>query len=210
MAGRSNSRPGKPHVRNGEQKRARIATEAARIMAEEGVRDYQMAKRKAVARLDMEEPRHLPTNEEIETALAEHLQLFHGAASARNTLRLRRIAIDAMDFLSSFQPRLVGPVLTGTVTPTTEIQLHVSADAPEQVALFLREHQIPFRLGDRRVRFGGERYKTVPTYSFLADGVTVELSVFDPRSSREAPLSTTDGRPIRRGSIKDVEALLAG
>ena len=202
-------RLGKPHVRGGEQKRVRIASEAARIMAEEGVRDFHMAKRKAAARLNIPQQRDLPTNKEIEAALAEHLQLFHGDSVARNARRLREIAVQAMNFLVSFNPRLVGPVLSGNVTPTSEIQLHVSADSPEDIALFLREHAIPFQLSERRLKFGGERYKNIVAYSFVADAVAVALFVFDPRAARETPLSPVDGLPIRRGSMKDLELLLA-
>lgn len=202
-------RTGKPHVRNGEQKRARIATEAARIMVEEGVRDFQMAKRKALARLDITEKHSLPTNQEIDDALASRLQLFHSSSLIRNVRQLRQTAFEAMNFLAVFEPRLVGPVLTGKVTPTSEIQLHLSADTPEQVALFLQEHRVPYRLSQRRIRFGGDRYRDVSTYEFTADGASVALYVFDPRMSRETPLSPVDGRPIQRGNIRAVGALLA-
>lgn len=208
MALRRKLRHGKPPARGGEQKRARIATEAARIMAEEGVRDFQLAKRKAIARLNLAEQRDLPTNEEIEAALSDHLRLFHSSQLAENIRRLRGIAAEAMNFLALFEPRLVGPVLTGTVTPTSEIQLHVSADTPEQIGLFLCEHNIPFQMGERRVKFGGERYLNVATYEFVADGTNVELSVFDPRLARETPLSPVDGRPMRRAGPKEVQALL--
>ncbi len=188
--------------------RLRIATEAARIMAEEGVADFQMAKRKAAARLNLSEVKNLPGNDEVQAALSEHLQLFHQTELARDTRRRRQVALDAMRFLAAFEPRLVGAVLSGTVTPTSEIQLHVSADAPEQIGLFLQERHIPFRFGERRLRFGGERYKNVSVYHFTADGIVIELCVFDPRAARETPLSPVDGRPMRRANLKEVEELL--
>lgn len=201
-------RTGKPHVRNGEQKRARIATEAARIMADEGVRDFQMAKRKALARLDITERHNLPTNQEIDDALSERLQLFHATQVAGNARRLREIATEAIRFLHAYQPKLVGPVLSGKVTATSQIQLHVTADSPEEVGHFLHEHGIPFELQERRFRFGGERYKNVLTYCFTADGAVIELCVFDSRAAREPPLSPIDGRPMQRAHLREVEALL--
>lgn len=208
MAPRSRPRQGKSPGRGEEHKRLRIATEAARIMAEEGVRDFQIAKRKAAARLNLAEVKNLPGNDEVQAALSEHLQLFHQADLARNTRRLREVAAEAMRFLAVFEPRLVGHVLSGTVTPASEVQLHLSADSPEQVGLFLQEHHIPFRLTERRVRFGGDRYKNVSAYHFTADEVPIELCVFDPRAAREAPLSPIDGKPMQRANLRETEELL--
>lgn len=201
----------RPHARRGrgdEHKRQRISVEAARIMAEEGVRDFQTAKRKAANRLGVDDAHDLPTNEEIERALQQHLQLFRGKALGHDVRRLRQLALDAMRFLADFEPRLVGAVLSGTVAPETEIQLHLCADTPDDVDLFLREHGIAFRMMERRVRFGGERQQLVPSYRFTADGVTVEAYVFRPQDMREAPLSPIDGRPMQRANVKDIEALL--
>ena len=58
------------HTHGAEEIRQRISREAARIMAEEGVRDFHTAKRKATERLNLPEARHLPSNQEIEQALA--------------------------------------------------------------------------------------------------------------------------------------------
>lgn len=210
MAPRGRTKPGKAPARSEEHKRLLIAAEAARIMADEGVSDFQTAKRKAAARLNFSEERHLPRNEEIEAALSQRLQLFHLNDLTRNTRRLREIAAEAMRFFSDFEPRLVGSVLSGTVTATSEIQLHISADSTEQIGLLLQESNIPYRQGERRIRFGGDRYKNVLTYHFTADGVGIELCLFDQRSAREAPLSPVDGRPMRRANLRELEELLAG
>lgn len=207
MTPRPPARRGRSSGRGSTHKRQRISIEAARIMAEEGVRDFQSAKRKAAERLALDD-RDLPTNEEIEQALQQHLQLFHGDTLAHDVRRLRRLALEAMQFLATFEPRLVGPVLSGTVAPETEIQLHVRADTPEEVDGFLREHGIPFRATERRLRFGGDRQQSVPSYRFTADGVNIELYVFRPQEARETPLSPVDGRPMQRANTKDVEALL--
>jgi hypothetical protein len=210
MPHHSKSRTGKSHTGPDNHKRLRIATEAARIMAEEGVKDFQTAKRKAAERLSLSQIRDLPGNEEVQFALSTHLKLFHGPELARNTRRLRQTALEAMTFLAPFEPRLVGSVLAGTVTPTSEIQLHVCADSPEQVGLFLQEQGIPVQLGEQRVRFGGERYKKISTYRFTAADTAIELYVFDRRSVREVPLSPIDGRPMQRAHLQEVQALLQG
>lgn len=189
--------------------RQHICAEAARIMVEEGVRDYQLAKRKAIQRLNLPWDKNLPGNDEIEAALTDYLRLFHGTRLEADLRRLRRLALDAMQFLERFDPRLVGAVLGGTVVADTPIQLHVTADTPETVRLWLQEHGIPFEQGERRARFSGERQENVPQFRFTADDVTVELYVFTLEEARVAPLSPVDGKPMKRAGRREVELLLA-
>ena len=177
-------------------------------MAEEGVHDFHAAKRKAADRLNLPEARHLPSNQEIEQALAEHLQLFHARQLPQTLQYLRRLALEAMRLLEQFEPRLVGSLLTGHVTRFSEIQVHVTAGSPEHVAIFLREHGIPYEETSKRLRFGGNRSEMVPVYGFLAEDTTIEVSVFNATTAREAPLSPVDGRPMKRANLKEIETTL--
>lgn len=193
-----------------DQLRQHIATDAARIMAEEGVGDFQTAKRKAAARLGLPETKNLPGNDEVNSALQEYLRLFHGERLTRSVRQLRALAAEAMRFLSKFDPRLVGPVLSGTVTAASEIELHLTADTAEEIGFWLDEHGIPFQQGNRRLRFGGDRQETFPAYRFTADNVAVELCVFNHREARETPLSPVDGKPMKRANLREVENLMQG
>src|SRR5512145_2523722 len=51
--------------------RARIAAAAARLMAEDGIDDFALAKRKAARQLGVTEAQALPGNDEIEAELRE-------------------------------------------------------------------------------------------------------------------------------------------
>jgi len=192
------------------QLRHQISVEAARIMSDEGVRDFQVAKRKAAERLSIPDNKHVPTNQEVEEALREYLELFHAKQLSGTLETLRRCAIEAMHFLAEFKPRLVGSVLSGIVTAESRIQIHVSADTPEDIGLLLDDHNIPFEENDKRLRYGGDRYETCPVYCFSADSNPIEVYVFDHKKGRETPLSPVGGRPMKRATIKDVEELLTG
>jgi hypothetical protein len=191
-----------------DQQRQRTCHEAARIMAEEGVRDYHAAKRRAAGRLGLPEEKNLPSNQEVETALVEYLRLFQGNRVDARARHLRAMALEAMQFLARFEPRLVGSVLSGTVTSTSAVELHLTADTPEEVGFFLADHGIPHEQYDRRLRFGGDRVETAPAFRFTADGVTIELTVLTPTAVREPPLSPVDGRPMRRAGLREVERLV--
>ncbi len=188
--------------------RQKIVIEAARIMAEEGVRDYQSAKRKAAHRLSLPEDKNWPGNAEIEAALKQHLELFQKDSQA--ILRdLRGTALEAMTLLQEFSPRLVGEVLSGAVTRFPEVQLHLAAAVPEEVGLFLDAHGIPFAMEDRRLRYNSERAVAVPVFRFVAGETPFALYVFSPEAIRELPISPVDGRPMHRAGMREVEALLA-
>jgi hypothetical protein len=199
----------RPATRGDEQLRYHLSQEAARIMAEEGVADFQAAKRKAALRLNLPDGQRLPSNREVEAALRRHLQLFHGARLDERLRRLRTLAHEAMRFLADYAPLLTGPVLSGTVTDHSPIQIHVCADNPEDIALLLQAHRIPYDQQDKRLRYGGERYRSVPAYAFRAEDAIVELCVFSPAARREAPLSPVDGQPMPRAGLAEVAALLA-
>jgi hypothetical protein len=185
-----------------------LAQEAARIIVEQGIEDYRLAKTKAAERLGLSERGSLPANSEIEQALGEHLQLF-GRESHLNLLQsLRRAALAAMDILSPFSPRLVGPVLNGTAGASTAINLHVFSDTPELVAFRLDEARLPYRPYERRLKSRRDRAESYAGYRFVHDDMSIEATVFPVNGMRQAPISPVDGRPMKRADRSAVERLL--
>src|SRR5258706_3787152 len=181
-----------------ENLRSALAQEAARLMAEHGIEDFLQAKRKAADRLGVNDVAVLPKNVEIEAALREHQRLF-GRDSHDHTLReQRQIALDTMRMLDEFQPRLVGPVLTGTATNYSDINLHLFADASESVAIRLLEIGVPHEFYERRVKMDAERSHYYPALRFQANGRTVDATVFPIDGIRQSPYSPVDGRPLKR------------
>src|SRR6185369_1798606 len=108
-----------------ENLRRAVAQEAARIMAEHGIQDFRAAKRKAAERFGISDEGALPSNTEIEDSLAAYQRLFAADTHGRTLKAQRNVALRAMRSLQDFSPRLVGPVLTGTATPHTDVQLHL-------------------------------------------------------------------------------------
>jgi hypothetical protein len=191
------------------QLRRRIAIEAARLISEHGIRDYQMAKRKAAQHVGVSDEGYLPRNREIEEALREHQRLFRATEQPRALRTRRQAARDAMRFLQRFEPRLVGAVLDGTADTHSPVSLHVFDDSPEAVAGFLRDHGIAFEARARTLRLHRERSAEFPVLLFDADGVAVDITVFPRDALRQAPLDRIDERPQQRASLAMVDALLA-
>jgi hypothetical protein len=188
--------------------RQAVAEEAARIMREQGVDDYLLAKRKAAGRLGVTDASILPRNTEIEAALVAHQRLFAADRHEASLADLRRSALQAMRLMADFQPRLVGPVLTGTASPHSEINLHLFSDSPEAVSLRLEERGVPHEVLERRLRYERERIVSYPALRFVAGRQTVDAVVFPLDGIRQAPSSPVDGKPMRRAGAAEVEALL--
>jgi hypothetical protein len=194
--------------KKGRQMREHIATEAARIMVEHGIKSYYQAKRKAATILGAADTRNLPTNQEIEQAVGAYLRLFKSDSQPAALDRLRQMALKAMDFLYRFNPHLVGSVLNGLAFEHSDLNLHLFADTDEEVALFLTEAGIPFQLSSQQLSFSPQEIRIFPVFRFVAGETTVELTVFPPMDARHAPLSPTSGKPMCRAGRKEVQALL--
>lgn len=190
------------------QLREHIATEAARLIVEHGIKSYYQAKRKAATALGAAEVRNLPTNQEIEQAVGAYLRLFKSDSQPAILEKLRQTALEAIDFFSRFNPRLVGPVLSGLASEHSDLNLHLFADTQEEVAIFLTEAGIPHQLNSRQLSLSPKETQSFPIFRFLAGDISVELTVFPPAGIRHAPLSPINGKPMRRAGRKEVEALL--
>lgn len=192
-----------------ENLRRALAQEAARVMAEHGVRDFLFAKRKAAERFGVVDGAVMPRNTEIEAALQEYQRLFGGEAHQESLQAQREVALEVMQRLAEYRPRLVGPVLQGTATAHDDVLLHVFADRAEAVTFRLMDQGVPFEVGERRTRLDADRVVQQPALRIDVDGQPVEVVVFPVDGIRQAPVSPVDGKPMRRADTDEVAALLA-
>lgn len=190
------------------ERRHRLAHEAARLMAEGGVRDFHQAKLKAAERLGIHDDASLPRNREIEEALREYQRLFQ--PEVPDAVRVRReAAIRALEFFATFDPRLVGPVLDGTADGRSPVALHLHCDDGDLVQRFLDEHGIPAEARGRRVRLDRERNVDVPVWVFSAEDLTFDLTVLPGSVRRQAPLASVDEKPMQRASLSQLRQLIS-
>jgi hypothetical protein len=187
--------------------RASIAAAAARIMAEEGIDDFALAKRKAARRLGAADTEALPGNDEIEAELRDYLVLYQADEHPERITELRRAALAAMRALERFSPYLTGPVLAGLAGPYAEIELQLFPESSKEVELFLLDRNIPYDASDER-RYTGDRTRAVAVITLLWQGAPLRLSVFDPRDERAALKTTLAGRVAARAGIAEVASLV--
>lgn len=189
--------------------RLRIAQEAARLIAEGGIQDFEHARRKAAGRLGMHDEALWPRLAEVEVALREHQRLF-ASSTQPNALRQRReSAVQAMQFLHPFQPRLAGPVLAGLADGSSPVILHLHCDDAEAVHHFLHDQHIPAESRTWLLQLAGHASRQhYPGWEFLADGIAFELVVLPEDGIRQPPVSADDGKPLPRATLAQVRQLL--
>jgi hypothetical protein len=187
--------------------RERIAAAAARIMAEDGIDDFALAKRKAARSLGAADTEALPANDEIEAELRAYLALYQAEEHPQRIEELRRIALDAMLALEQFHPYLTGPVLKGIAGPYAEIDLQLFPESAKDLEVFLLDRGIAFETQEGR-RYSGDRAHAVSVFTLLWEDTPLRLSVFDPRDERVALKTSQAGRVMQRAGITELAGML--
>ena len=190
------------------ERRHRLAHEAARLMAEGGMRDYHQAKLKAADRLGIHDDASLPRNREIQDALREYQRLFRGGTHADALRQHREAALRALEFFTAFDARLVGAVLDGTADDNAAVALQLYSDDPDAVPRFLDEHDIPAQSRSRHLRLDPLREDDFPVWLFSAEDLTFDLTVLPRLALRQAPLSSVDEKPMQRASLTQLRQIL--
>lgn len=185
--------------------REQLAHHAARLMAEDDITDYAFAKRKAAKQMGAADTQHLPSNEEVETALRSFRSLYQEDSHPLILRKLREQALAAMHLLALFHPYLTGSVLNGTAGEPSDINLLIYSDDEKSVLMFLLKYNLPFDGGEWKVHLMG-RQQTVPSFTLKTEtGVPLHIAVL-PENARHSG----SRRPETHADIAAVEALLAG
>jgi hypothetical protein len=186
--------------------REAIAQAAARLIAEDGLHDYAVAKRKAARQLGVSERQQMPNNDEIDAAVRAYREVFQTDTHPGLLRTLREIAADVMERLSRYRPQLTGSVLSGTAGPQSDINLLLFADSDKDVEIDLLNRGIPFESGERKRNLRGE-LRRVPVLSVYVDDTVVNLEVLEPRDRNDRPRQ--NGHRAERADLEAVRALLA-
>lgn len=194
-------------ARSRDDTRSAIAVYAARLMVQDGIEDYGLAKRKAAKQLGILETGRLPNNDEIDAARREYQGIYQGGEQVRRIRVLRERAVRAMRDLASFDPHLTGSVLSGMAGPYALIHLQLFADNPKGVELFLIDRNMPYQTGQARL-YAGQELRVLPVFSIADEDVEIELTVLDTRDLRTPLRATAGGRIIERARLPAVEAML--
>ncbi len=182
--------------------RRSIAGAAARLMAEDGISDFGVAKRKAARSLGASEGEALPTNEEIETELRTWQSLYQEDEQRERVHDLRATALEVMQLLAVFNPYLTGGALDGTAGRYSAVEIDLFADSSKDVEIALLSHGIAYDTMDHR-RAGLDTQLCLEW-----NDLPVLISVFPLMTERQQPKNPHGGRGRHRGRAETVLGLL--
>jgi len=185
--------------------RLQIAHEAARLIFVRRESEYGRAKLAAARRLcrGWVRPKDLPTDREIRDEI-ERITFGHESASpSRQLQELRREALQIMQLLEPFLPRLSGPAVTGDLPRMAQIKIKVFTDNPAAVSAALELRKIPHQIGRKTFR-SGERNRAVTQITFR-QRFGVLLTIHPRCLAQRVFRSSITGRPIEDLTLQDLE-----
>jgi hypothetical protein len=185
---------------SGAELTAEIAATAARLVVDVGM-EYATAKRKAartVARSGSRAP-ELPSNEQVEDEVREHIALFCADTQPAELAALRDLALVWMTRLEEFRPHLGGAVWRGTATRLSAIHLDLYCDDAKSAEIALINRGVDYDVGGHT----DARGRAIDVLSIAArcpaldDTVTLFLTVLDHDDLRGALKPDARGRSWR-------------
>ncbi len=192
--------------RSEQNSRLLIAQEAARLIIEEGIADYQFAKLKAANHFGASSPdTSLPRNEEIDHAMKLYHRMYSGEQHHTFLAQQRRVALEAMEFLEQFSPRLTGPVFTGAAGRHSPVMLQVFAETPEAVIITLLDAEIPFDEKSHEVTSPKGKLESYSRLCLRVDNIAIELYLLPLKYLRNR--ARTKGLLTERATIQQVRDL---
>ena len=173
-------------------------------MYEEGVIQYLDAKQLAAKRIlgrgqskHMRfRPKDLPSNGEIADELLVLTRFHEGDSHQQQLFHMRMAALEVMESLECFNPRLIGSVSTGRIRKGSDIDLHLFTEHLEPVEERLNQLNWSFETKQVCIQKSGRISEY--THIYLHQDFPIELCIYPEMEIRVRGRSSTDGKPIMR------------
>ena len=188
---------------NAQETRHYIATEAAKLLAQQQTLDYGWARHKAAQSAGLQGERNLPDFAHIEASLTNYLELFH---PQRNDLQqLQAKSLKLMQLLSAFQPHLSGALSRGIALRFATITLYLYADSAKEVLFSLMDLGANFESLDVKLGFQRGKEESRPAFRINFDDTEFVLVVLQPGEQRHPPIDPVTGKTERGIGIETLQ-----
>ena len=157
--------------------RKRVAREAAILLYTSQEKEYKQAKNRAAKTLGF---RVLPSNLEVAEELDKIAEEREGPSRKERLLQMRKEALQIMELLKEFNPRLVGSVWRGTAHQNSDIDILTFSQDPKSVLGQLQKNEYRITGSEwRSVTKRGKKESSFHIHLILPSGYEVEVVVRD-------------------------------
>ncbi len=156
----------------------RVAREAAILLYTSQEKEYKQAKKRAVKTLGV---RVLPSNREVAKELNNIAEEREGQSRQERLLQMRKEALQIMELLKKFHPKLIGSVWRGTARKNSDIDIVTFSSAPKAVLDELQKSSFKIVKTEwLSVTKRGRKEASFHIHLILSSGNEVEVVVRNP------------------------------
>lgn len=186
--------------------RRRVAREAARLLYLEAEKEYKQAKEAAGRSLGLDA---MPSNYDVAMELDLIADEAEGEERGEHLLQMRAEALNIMQILSAYSPRLIGSVWRGTAKKGSDIDITAYASEPEEVTARMEKAGFSIK-GVEEVTTSeqGRPRRTHHITIWLKKGDEAEVVVRSPEETEEVERCDIYGDLKRGLSLPELERLM--
>ena len=177
-----------------------IASKAAELISQEGVRDYHFAKKKAAKYLGFSEKEVLPSNYEIDKELILFKNLYQ-KVDHELVQNLKKEALKIMILFERYKPFISNQFLEGIITRYPIIEINLFTDDIKEIEYILLNQNIHFEIIDVNIH-KKNTLKTLSIYKIDGYEFPIELKIFD---TNELKIQNKQILKARGLSLKELE-----
>jgi len=158
--------------------RNRVAREAAVLLYTSQEKEYKQAKKQAAETLGI---RVLPSNPEVAEELDKIAEEKEGSSRKELLFQMRKEALQIMETLKDFSPKLVGSVWRGTAHQNSDIDILAFSEDPKAILEQLQKNKYTIGSSEwRSVTKKGKKESSFHIYFILPSGYEAEVVVRSP------------------------------
>jgi len=177
-----------------------IASKAAELISQEGIRDYHFAKKKAAKYLGFSDKEILPSNYEIDKELILFKNLYQ-KIDHDLVQNLKKEALKIMILFERYKPFISNQFLEGIITKYPIIEINLFTDDIKEIEYILLNQNIHFEIIDVNIHKKNAA-KTLSIYKIDGYEFPIELKIFD---TNELKIQNKQILKARGLSLKELE-----
>ena len=177
-----------------------IASKAAELISQEGIRDYHFAKKKAAKYLGFSDKEILPSNYEIDKELILFKNLYQ-KIDHDLVQNLKKEALKIMILFEHYKPFISNQFLEGIITKYPIIEINLFTDDIKEIEYILLNQNIHFEIIDVNIHKKNAA-KTLSIYKIDGYEFPIELKIFD---TNELKIQNKQILKARGLSLKELE-----